>query len=186
MSQEPFLERIGTSTFGLAGSAKEMLAFLGDMTVTFLAFFRLKAHYRTSDLFLLIQQCGAQALPIVTLISFLVGVILAFVGAVQLKQFGAQIFVAEKTITRPRSAAACRRAGLARAMALDPEVLFFDEPSAGLDRISFRLLDDLILELPGQFGATVVVVTHELASIFTIGNNSVLLDPRRQDYDCQR
>jgi phospholipid/cholesterol/gamma-HCH transport system permease protein len=90
-----FLERIGTSTLGLAGSAKEMLAFLGDMTVTFLALFRLKAHYRASDLFLLIQQCGAQALPIVTLISFLVGVILAFVGAVQLKQFGAQIYVAD-------------------------------------------------------------------------------------------
>jgi phospholipid/cholesterol/gamma-HCH transport system permease protein len=90
-----FLERLGTGTLGLAGSAKEMLAFLGDMTVTFLALFRLKAHYRTSDLFLLIQQCGAQALPIVTLISFLVGVILAFVGAVQLKQFGAQIYVAD-------------------------------------------------------------------------------------------
>ena len=55
----------------------------------------MKAHYRASDLFLLIQQCGAQALPIVTLISFLVGVILAFVGAVQLKQFGAQIYVAD-------------------------------------------------------------------------------------------
>jgi len=90
-----FLERIGTSTLGLAGSGKEMLAFLGEMTVTFLALLRLKARYRASDLFLLIQQCGAQALPIVTLISFLVGVILAFVGAVQLKQFGAQIYVAD-------------------------------------------------------------------------------------------
>jgi phospholipid/cholesterol/gamma-HCH transport system permease protein len=90
-----FLERIGTGTVGLAGSAKEMLAFLGDMTVTFFALFRLKTRYRASDLVLLIQQCGAQALPIVTLISFLVGVILAFVGAVQLKQFGAQIYVAD-------------------------------------------------------------------------------------------
>jgi phospholipid/cholesterol/gamma-HCH transport system permease protein len=89
------LERIGTSTIGAADSAKEMLAFLGDMTVTFLALLRMKARYRASDLFLLIQQCGAQALPIVTLISFLVGVILAFVGAVQLKQFGAQIYVAD-------------------------------------------------------------------------------------------
>src|SRR5262245_7470958 len=70
-----------------------------------------------------------------------------------------------------------KRAGLARAMALDPEVLFFDEPSAGLDPISSRLLDDLILELRDSLGATVVVVTHELASIFTIGNNSVFLDP---------
>jgi phospholipid/cholesterol/gamma-HCH transport system ATP-binding protein len=70
-----------------------------------------------------------------------------------------------------------KRAGLARAMALDPEILFFDEPSAGLDPISARRLDDLILELRESLGATVVVVTHELASIFTIGNNSVFLDP---------
>jgi phospholipid/cholesterol/gamma-HCH transport system ATP-binding protein len=69
-----------------------------------------------------------------------------------------------------------KRAGLARAIALDPEVLFFDEPSAGLDPISSRLLDDLILELRASLGATIVVVTHELASIFAIGNNSVFLD----------
>lgn len=95
VAKTSFLERIGAGALGFAGSAKEMLAFLGDMTITFLALFRLKAHYRAADLFLLIQQCGAQALPIVTLISFLVGVILAFVGAVQLKQFGAQIYVAD-------------------------------------------------------------------------------------------
>ncbi len=70
-----------------------------------------------------------------------------------------------------------KRAALARAMALDPEILFFDEPSAGLDPVSARLLDDLILELRASLGATVVVVTHELASIFAIGNNSVFLDP---------
>ena len=69
-----------------------------------------------------------------------------------------------------------KRAGLARAMALDPDILFFDEPSAGLDPISARLLDDLILELRESLGATVVIVTHELASIFAIGNNSVFLD----------
>ena len=69
-----------------------------------------------------------------------------------------------------------KRAGLARAMALDPDILFFDEPSAGLDPISARLLDDLILELRDSLGTTVVVVTHELASIFAIGNNSVFLD----------
>ncbi len=69
-----------------------------------------------------------------------------------------------------------KRAGLARAMALDPEVLFFDEPSAGLDPISSRLLDDLIVELSKSLGATVVVVTHELASIFAIAANSVFLD----------
>jgi phospholipid/cholesterol/gamma-HCH transport system ATP-binding protein len=69
-----------------------------------------------------------------------------------------------------------KRAALARAMALDPEILFFDEPSAGLDPISSKLLDDLILELRDSLGATIVVVTHELASIFAIGNNSVFLD----------
>ena len=70
-----------------------------------------------------------------------------------------------------------KRAGLARAMALDPEILFFDEPSAGLDPISARRLDELILELRESLGSTIVVVTHELASIFAIGNNSVFLDP---------
>jgi phospholipid/cholesterol/gamma-HCH transport system ATP-binding protein len=70
-----------------------------------------------------------------------------------------------------------KRAGLARAMAMDPEILFFDEPSAGLDPISAHLLDELILELRESLGATVVIVTHELASIFAVGNNSIFLDP---------
>ncbi len=69
-----------------------------------------------------------------------------------------------------------KRAGIARAMALDPEILFFDEPSAGLDPVSARRLDDLILELRESLGTTMVVVTHELASIFAIGSNSVFLD----------
>jgi phospholipid/cholesterol/gamma-HCH transport system ATP-binding protein len=73
-----------------------------------------------------------------------------------------------------------KRAGLARAMAMDPKILFFDEPSAGLDPISARLLDDLILELRESLGTTVVVVTHELASIFAIGNDSVFLDAERK------
>ncbi|HUL51075.1 MAG TPA: ATP-binding cassette domain-containing protein [Candidatus Nitrosotalea sp.] len=68
------------------------------------------------------------------------------------------------------------RAGLARAMALDPEILFFDEPSAGLDPITSRNLDELILELRDSLGATVVVVTHELASIFTIADDAIFLD----------
>jgi phospholipid/cholesterol/gamma-HCH transport system ATP-binding protein len=71
-----------------------------------------------------------------------------------------------------------KRAALARAMALDPEILFLDEPSAGLDPITARRLDELILELRASLGATVVVVTHELASIFAIGDNCVLLDAR--------
>ena len=69
-----------------------------------------------------------------------------------------------------------KRAGLARAMALDPDILYFDEPSAGLDPVSARLLDDLIIQLSESQGTTVVVVTHELASIFAIGTNSVFLD----------
>ncbi len=69
-----------------------------------------------------------------------------------------------------------KRAGLARAMALDPDILFFDEPSAGLDPISSKLLDDLILELRQSLGATVVIVTHELPSIFAVATNSVFLD----------
>ncbi len=70
-----------------------------------------------------------------------------------------------------------KRAGLARGMAMDPDILFFDEPSAGLDPISAKLLDDLILELRDSLGTTVVVVTHELESIFAIGDNCVFLDP---------
>lgn len=70
-----------------------------------------------------------------------------------------------------------KRAGIARAMAMDPEILFFDEPSAGLDPVSAKNLDDLILELRESLGTTMVIVTHELASIFAIGDNSVFLDP---------
>jgi phospholipid/cholesterol/gamma-HCH transport system ATP-binding protein len=69
-----------------------------------------------------------------------------------------------------------KRAGLARAMALDPGILFFDEPSAGLDPISARRLDQLILNLRDSFGITVVAVSHDLASIFAIGSNSIYLD----------
>ncbi len=69
-----------------------------------------------------------------------------------------------------------KRAALARAIALDPEILFFDEPSAGLDPISSRLLDNLIVEMQESLGATIVMVTHELPSIFDIANNSVYLD----------
>jgi phospholipid/cholesterol/gamma-HCH transport system ATP-binding protein len=73
-----------------------------------------------------------------------------------------------------------KRAAMARAMALDPQILFFDEPSAGLDPLSSRRLDDLILELRDSLGATIVLITHELASIFAIGDNSVFLDAQSQ------
>lgn len=69
-----------------------------------------------------------------------------------------------------------KRAGLARAMALDPEILFFDEPSAGLDPISSKRLDDLIIELRDALGTTIVIVSHELASIFAIGDRGVFVD----------
>jgi phospholipid/cholesterol/gamma-HCH transport system ATP-binding protein len=69
-----------------------------------------------------------------------------------------------------------KRAALARALALDPEILFLDEPSTGLDPISARLLDDLLLDLRDGLGTTVLVVTHDLASIQTIGDNAVFLD----------
>ncbi len=69
-----------------------------------------------------------------------------------------------------------KRAALARAIALDPEVIFFDEPSAGLDPVSSRMLDDLILQLRDTLGATIVVVSHELASIFAVGDKAAFLD----------
>ena len=94
-TRDPVFNRIGESALGLWQSTKETLSFIGE---AFIAFTRLlvgKASFRRNDLVLFIQQCGADALPIVSLISFLVGLILAFVGAVQLAMFGAQIFVAD-------------------------------------------------------------------------------------------
>ncbi|WP_428487855.1 ABC transporter ATP-binding protein [Rhodopila sp.] len=69
-----------------------------------------------------------------------------------------------------------KRAGLARALALDPDVLFFDEPSAGLDPITSSRLDDLILNLRDGLGATIVIVSHELPSLFAIADDGVFLD----------
>ncbi len=69
-----------------------------------------------------------------------------------------------------------KRVGVARAMALDPDILFFDEPSAGLDPLSARRLDDLILELRDSLGTTMVVITHDLDSLFLIGDDAVFLD----------
>ncbi len=82
----------------------------------------------------------------------------------------------EEFVPAQLSGGMLKRAALARAMALDPEILFLDEPSAGLDPITARRLDELILELRASLGATVVVVTHELASIYAIADNCVFLD----------
>ncbi len=90
-----FLPMLGEEVIHAAASTMEMVRFIGEATIALGAFFRGKASYRRSDLMLIIQECGAQALPIVSLISFLIGLILAFVGAVQLLQFGAQIYVAD-------------------------------------------------------------------------------------------
>jgi phospholipid/cholesterol/gamma-HCH transport system permease protein len=88
------LARIGKGGLGLVEAATAMLGFIGEAFLAFLQLLRGRASFRASDFTLLLQECGAQALPIVTLISFLVGAILAFIGAVQLQQFGAQIYVA--------------------------------------------------------------------------------------------
>lgn len=90
----PFLARVGMATQGVSEGGVAMVEFLGEMTGSVLRMVTGRARFRMVDLMTFIQDCGAQALPIVTLISFLVGLILAFVGAVQLEQFGAQIYVA--------------------------------------------------------------------------------------------
>ena len=73
-----------------------------------------------------------------------------------------------------------KRAGLARALALDPEILFFDEPSAGLDPVTSRKLDELIVEIRAMFGTTIVVVSHELASIYDIADRVIMLEKQAQ------
>ena len=92
--REPFLVQVGRASMDIARHAGALVTFLGESTIALGRFFVGKAKFRRSDLWLTIQQCGVDALPIVTLISFLVGLILAFVGAVQLAMFGAQIFIA--------------------------------------------------------------------------------------------
>ena len=92
--REPFLVQVGRASMDIARQAGGLVTFLGESTIALGRFFVGKAKFRRSDLWLTIQQCGVDALPIVTLISFLVGLILAFVGAVQLAMFGAQIFIA--------------------------------------------------------------------------------------------
>lgn len=91
---KPFLTRVGLTSLDFFKSTGDILGFIGEAFLTFIKLCRGKARYRSSDLAVTIQESGAQALPIVSLISLLIGLILAFVGAVQLEQFGAQIYVA--------------------------------------------------------------------------------------------
>jgi phospholipid/cholesterol/gamma-HCH transport system permease protein len=91
----PFLAHVGNETVDFFKAAGDMLAFIGDTVIAFLNLLRGKAQFRRSDLWLIVEACGGQALPIVSLICFLVGLILAFIGAIQLQLFGAQIFVAD-------------------------------------------------------------------------------------------
>ena len=93
--REPLLARLGHAGVREARAVGEMLNFVGEATLSFVRMLRGKPAFRRSDFFLLIQQTGAEALPIVSIISLLVGLILAFVGAVQLRWFGAEIYVAD-------------------------------------------------------------------------------------------
>ncbi len=92
--RKPFLYVVGESAVDFATSSVQMLSFIGEAALSLLNFFLGKARFRRIDLLIHIEECGAQSLPIVTLISVLIGLILAFVGAVQLQMFGAQIYVA--------------------------------------------------------------------------------------------
>jgi phospholipid/cholesterol/gamma-HCH transport system permease protein len=91
----PWLERVGAAVLAEEAGAAAMLSFIGQACLAFWALLRRRARFQSSDLWLIIEECGARALPIVTLICFLVGLILAFVGSVQLRRFGAQIYVAD-------------------------------------------------------------------------------------------
>jgi phospholipid/cholesterol/gamma-HCH transport system permease protein len=90
----PWLDRVGAAALAKEAGAEAMLVFTGQACLAFWALLRRRARFQASDLWLIIEECGARALPIVTLICLLVGLILAFVGALQLRQYGAQIFVA--------------------------------------------------------------------------------------------
>jgi phospholipid/cholesterol/gamma-HCH transport system permease protein len=93
--REPFLARVGAAAERAWRSNRDTFTFIGEVAAAVYRMFRGKARFRRSDLLETLQECGAQALPIVSLISLLVGLILAFVGAIQLKMFGAQVYVAD-------------------------------------------------------------------------------------------
>jgi len=95
VTHKTFFVQVADATFDFIRSSTEILSFIGEAFLAFMKFLRGKANFRRSDFFTIVQDTGAQSLPIVSLISMLVGLILAFVGAIQLKMFGAQIYVAD-------------------------------------------------------------------------------------------
>jgi phospholipid/cholesterol/gamma-HCH transport system permease protein len=94
-SRPMFVTRVGLAVVAAINAAREFVTFLGQVAIAMVALLRGRARFRWSDLWLYVQHAGADAIPIVSLISFLVGVIMAFVGAVQLEKFGAAIYVAD-------------------------------------------------------------------------------------------
>lgn len=95
IAHESFLVKVGNKTLYIWGSIKSLLVFLGEIAIAFGRLSHSRAYFRWSDFMVIIQKCGADALGLVSLISILVGMILAFVGAIQLKMFGAQVFIAD-------------------------------------------------------------------------------------------
>ncbi len=94
-AREPFLERAGAKALQISESLSSELEFLGDIAVSFVRLLTGKAYFRWDDFYLLVKRCGVDSFLLVSLISLLVGMILAFVGSIQLKMFGAQIFIAD-------------------------------------------------------------------------------------------
>ncbi len=126
-TRPPWLARVGEAVLSAWVDAIEILTFVGGACVALLALLRGKARYQGSELAVHIQACGASALPIVTPISVLVGLILAFVGAVQLRQFGAQIYVADLVgIAMAKAGIACGADGLMIEVHMRPEVAVSD------------------------------------------------------------
>jgi phospholipid/cholesterol/gamma-HCH transport system permease protein len=107
-----FLQRVGESGLGAWAGAGVMLSFLGDSVVASLKLVRGKAQFRWSDTFVVIQECGPEALGIVALINFLIGMILAFVGATELAQFGASIYTADLVAVASVREMACIMTGI--------------------------------------------------------------------------
>ena len=108
----PFLQRVGESGVAVWSGGKEMLSFMGESVVALLKMLRGQAQFRWSDIWMVIQQCGPEALGIVALINFLIGMILAFVGATELTQFGASIYTADLVAIATVREMACIMTGI--------------------------------------------------------------------------